>query len=254
MGKKARQRTERHKYEESLWRGQITLIDGQVVGPSCAIVSCALPRCSRCDRLKLGDNAIHKMAKGRSTTACRHCQYEAQQRYRARKDGHDTPKRRLSLDDLIAQYTMTCGWTHCWVGHHNQGDYPRTTVDGRSESVARAIYQRVMGLCLLPGTVLDHHGTHGCGDSECVSPWCLTPTDARGNVLTGRSPAADNYHKVRCDHGHPFSLANTKRSGKGHRICLTCAEQRRRGRDSDDPDQYELFDVGHYTKPIPCVP
>lgn len=210
------------------------------------------PRCRKCGRLKIGDNVIHKRVKGRPTTACRACHREAQRRFRLRKRGVNIPRRRMSLDERIAWYVQQFGWDACWIGPYGKKLWPKTTVQGRTRNLARAIYERFHGVCLLGSALLDHHDyLHGgCADSRCTNPFHVVPTDARGNALTGNSPAGINSRKTHCIREHPFTPSNTFVDAGGRRTCLRCAELEHR--DSTDPAQLSLG-LSDPRRPLRCV-
>ncbi|MCM8555654.1 HNH endonuclease signature motif containing protein [Streptomyces sp. STCH 565 A] len=71
------------------------------------------------------------------------------------------------------------------------------------------------------GLVLDHL----CRNRACVNPWHLEPVTQRVNVLRGL-PFIE--WPDMCPQGHEFTEANTSRTRRGHRRCVTCNRLRAR--------------------------
>jgi hypothetical protein len=133
-----------------------------------------------------------------------------------------------ALDDLpdriaqnVAVDPLSGEWI--WTARLDKDGYGRIG----KELVHRVVYALLVGPIPAERPELDHVRSWGCTSRACLSPWHLEPCTRRENILRGRSPAAVNAAKVRCDHGHAFTVANTY-TWRGHRQCRACA--RKRGR------------------------
>lgn len=64
---------------------------------------------------------------------------------------------------------------------------------------------------------------HICRNRRCINPLHL-------RLLSNVDNASDNgmARKTHCPAGHPYDDANTYRNGRGHRICRTCARERKK--------------------------
>jgi len=111
----------------------------------------------------------------------------------------------------------------CWLGE------PPLTRDGYARLGNQMLHRAVWAELVSPipaGKVLDHREDWGCTSRACCYPGHLRPCTNRENVLRGRSFAAVNWAKDRCDNGHPFDLLNTYYRPNGHRDCRACVRDR----------------------------
>lgn len=90
----------------------------------------------------------------------------------------------------------------------------------------RVVYRLLVGEIPVDRPVIDHQAAAGCIFRNCCFPGHLRPSTVRENTLSGRSFAALNAGKVRCDHGHTFDLANTYWRPGGGRDCRACIRRR----------------------------
>ena len=72
----------------------------------------------------------------------------------------------------------------------------------------------------------------GYGELQCqkkrLLPDHLEPVTMKENLLRGRGIGAINIQKTHCLQGHPFNESNTHVRFNGHRVCRTCAKERKR--------------------------
>lgn len=129
-----------------------------------------------------------------------------------------------SLPPAIAVRVVVHPVSGCWVwtGRCDKDGYARIG----SEAVHRLVYRLLVGEIPAGRPILDHQAAAGCIFRRCCFPGHLRPSTVRENTLAGRSFAAINAGKTRCDHGHPFDLANTYWRPNGHRDCRTCIRRR----------------------------
>jgi hypothetical protein len=111
----------------------------------------------------------------------------------------------------------------CWVSARNIDKDGYSRING--EGVHRIVWRLLIGP-IPPGRVLDHVKARGCRWNACCNPAHLEPVTHRTNVLRGRSFAAVNARKTRCDHGHDYDLFNTYIRPDGHRDCRACGRRR----------------------------
>lgn len=64
---------------------------------------------------------------------------------------------------------------------------------------------------------------HLCRTRACVNPSHIEFVTHRINLLRGVGASARNAKKSHCPQGHPYDADNTRLSGRGFRICRTCA-------------------------------
>jgi hypothetical protein len=143
-------------------------------------------------------------------------------------DGTDSPQdgRGYRLDDLpahIRAHITIDPESGCWVSDRNidQDGYSRY----QGEGVHRIAWRELVGP-IPDGLVLDHVKARGCAWNACIWPAHLEPVTNRENILRGRSFAAVNAAKTRCDHGHRYTEANTYWRPDGHRDCRACIRRR----------------------------
>ena len=108
----------------------------------------------------------------------------------------------------------------CWVptGDFREGAYGYIWVDGRNVGAHRLAYE--LEVEPIPdGLVIDHI----CRNPPCRNPAHLEPVTDRVNILRGIGPAARNAVKMKCDHGHEFTEANTYLVADGGRQCKACS-------------------------------
>lgn len=72
------------------------------------------------------------------------------------------------------------------------------------------------------GLTLDHL----CRTPLCVRPTHMEPISMRENILRSDNPMAVNARKTECPQGHPYDETNTRRGGKGERLCRQCHNQK----------------------------
>jgi hypothetical protein len=114
--------------------------------------------------------------------------------------------------------------SHCWVwtGRTDRDGYGRLG----SQGIHRVVYRLLVGEIPADRPILDHQAAAGCIFRSCCFPGHLRPSTIRENTLAGRSFAAINAGKTRCDHGHPYDLFNTYWRPDGHRDCRACIRRR----------------------------
>lgn len=64
---------------------------------------------------------------------------------------------------------------------------------------------------------------HICRNRNCVNPSHLRQISRGKNVSIGKFPLRDKTH---CDHGHPLSGDNVRRTGRNIRVCKQCHKRR----------------------------
>jgi hypothetical protein len=121
--------------------------------------------------------------------------------------------------------TETC-WL--WTASIDGDGYGWFRLYGRLERSHRIAYELLIGP-IPDGLQLDHL----CRNRGCVNPDHLEPVPLIENVMRGEGPMAVNARKTHCIHGHEFTDANTDRSERGHRRCVTCRRERDRKRRND---------------------
>jgi hypothetical protein len=112
----------------------------------------------------------------------------------------------------------------CWVwtGRTDRDGYGRLGRHG----IHRLVYRLLVGEIPADRPIPDHQAAAGCIFRRCCFPGHLRPSTARENTLAGRSFAAINAGKTRCDNGHPYDAANTYWRPNGHRDCRACIRRR----------------------------
>lgn len=68
---------------------------------------------------------------------------------------------------------------------------------------------------------------HLCRNRACTNPAHLEVVTSAVNNQRSTSPAARNFRKTHCDHGHEFTPENTADYGDG-RVCRTCQNEKAR--------------------------
>jgi hypothetical protein len=124
---------------------------------------------------------------------------------------------RESIATRIIIHPVSGEWI--WTGPLDKDGYGRIG----KHLVHREVYELLVGP-IPDGLTLDHVRAWGCTSRACCSPWCLEPVTRRENILRGTSPAVVNARKVRCDHGHRFTRANTY-VWQGKRSCRICTHR-----------------------------
>jgi hypothetical protein len=129
-----------------------------------------------------------------------------------------------SLPAAIANRVVVHPVSGCWVwtGRTDRDGYGRIGRHG----VHRLVYRLLVDEIPADRPILDHQAAAGCIFRSCCFPGHLRPSTARENTLAGRSFAALNAAKVRCDRGHPYDAANTYWRPNGHRDCRACIRRR----------------------------
>lgn len=110
----------------------------------------------------------------------------------------------------------------CWIWQKqlSPDGYGRFKVNG--EQIYAHIYSYNLFIGPVPdGLELDHR----CRVHSCVNPDHLEAVTHRENTLRGTGPTAVNARKTHCDHGHEFTVENT-RIAKGKRHCRACCRIR----------------------------
>ena len=106
-----------------------------------------------------------------------------------------------------------------WTGGTVRNGYGRIFVLGRPKMAHRVAYE-MLNEPIPAGMQLDHL----CRVRRCCSPAHLEPVTGRENKLRGQTVNAANAAKDQCDHGHPFSSANTY-IWRGARHCRACRRE-----------------------------
>jgi hypothetical protein len=104
-----------------------------------------------------------------------------------------------------------------WQGSKNKQGYGQMWLAGRHMGAHRAAYILFVGP-IPEGLFIDHL----CGVPACVNPRHLEPVTNRENLLRGPGPAGRHARQTHCKRGHEFTLANTRISKRGERICRAC--------------------------------
>ena len=132
-----------------------------------------------------------------------------------------------AIDDLpepIRSAVSLDPHTDCWrcaTLSHDRDGYARY----RGEGVHRYIYKTLVGE-IPPGYQIDHVRARGCAWRDCCNPAHLEPVPPIVNWERGTSPTRINAGKIRCDHGHEYTLLNTYWKPDGGRDCRTCIRRR----------------------------
>ena len=107
----------------------------------------------------------------------------------------------------------------CWIGlgTANGNGYTSIRISGKKHYVHRLSYEVHVGP-IPQGLVIDHL----CRNRACFNPEHLEPVSNEENIARGESPPAQNARKVRCPHGHDYTLG-----ADGTRRCLVCRRERR---------------------------
>jgi hypothetical protein len=129
-----------------------------------------------------------------------------------------------SLPATVASRVVVHPVSGCWVwtGRTDRDGYGRLGRHG----IHRVVYRLLVGEIPADRPILDHQAAAGCIFRRCCFPGHLRPSTARENTLAGRSFAAINAGKTRCDNGHPYDAANTYWRPNGHRDCRVCIRRR----------------------------
>lgn len=119
-----------------------------------------------------------------------------------------------------------------WTGARSPLGYGRFRAGNRTVNAHRWLWEQMNGTAP-QDMVLDHFV---CDNPPCVNPAHLVLTTTAGNVLRGKSPAANHARKTECHKGHPLLgdnlyLADRTAQGRGiERVCVICATERNRAR------------------------
>ncbi len=130
---------------------------------------------------------------------------------------------RLSASDLdrvfrrIEPEPMSGCWL--WAGTTNQSGYGMVSIGGKNRQCHRVLYEQLVGP-VPAGLQLDHKCRVRC----CANPAHLRPVTGRENTMAPGSLSWPNLNRAKttCKRGHPFDAANTYRTPRGGRECLTC--------------------------------
>lgn len=123
---------------------------------------------------------------------------------------------------IAARIIVMPGGCWLWTGRVDRDGYGRHGGQG----IHRIVYNLLVGHIPPERPQLDHVAARGCLFRACCWPGHLEPVTVRENALRGRSFAAVNAAKVRCDHGHPYDAVNTYIRPNGHRDCRACFRRR----------------------------
>ena len=96
---------------------------------------------------------------------------------------------------------------------------------GRVTTAHRITWQLTNGP-IPEGLQLDHL----CRNRRCVRPSHLEPVTQHVNILRGQGASAVNALKTHCAVGHEYTPSNTRRGGRGQRVCRECSRIRDRAR------------------------
>jgi len=116
--------------------------------------------------------------------------------------------------------------TNCWEwtkSKFSSTGYGRISVRVKSRCAHVISYKLFIGE-IPKGLELDHL----CRVRHCVNPAHLEPVTRKENMIRGKNPASQNYHKTACIRGHAFSKENLIIDSKGYRQCRTCRLQNAR--------------------------
>ena len=111
-----------------------------------------------------------------------------------------------------------------WLGYRDPEGYGwfgiKTNNVRRGGGAHRFGYEFMRGP-IPDGLSLDHL----CRNTSCVNPRHLEPVHIGVNGLRGTSPAALNFRKTSCTHGHLFDDDNTGVRADGTRYCRACQRE-----------------------------
>lgn len=145
--------------------------------------------------------------------------------------------------DVLEQYAATAPTGppgECWpyLGGHSNGKGYRILKgrDRRTYSAHRVAYELAHGP--IPAGALVDHDCHNadptctagqsCPHRVCCNPAHLRLATQRENTLAGKTRAAANAAKTKCDNGHALSGPNLFIDRKGYRQCRACKVERQR--------------------------
>ena len=140
------------------------------------------------------------------------------------------------IERFLAKVKVTAScWE--WTGAIDKDGYGRISVssDIKSAAAHRVSYELFVGPIPLAQTIdhLCHNADPICAAGRlclhrrCINPAHLEPATSPDNVRRGKFP---NALKTECAHGHAYDTANTARTRKHARVCLTCRRQSDRNR------------------------
>jgi hypothetical protein len=107
--------------------------------------------------------------------------------------------KKITVDDV------TGCWN--WTGETVQGGYGRTRFRGTKELTHRILFAwRIHALPKGRGKYVPQLDHIRCNNPRCCNPAHVCLVSPRQNILRGNAPAAINFRKDFCIHGHPLYL------------------------------------------------
>jgi len=104
-----------------------------------------------------------------------------------------------------------------WTAGKDRDGYGSFWFKNQTTRAHRFIYEFLVKV-IPSGLTLDHI----CRKRSCVNPTHLEEATFRENALRGFGPAAINFRKTHCQHGHAFTPPNTYWRPLGGRRCCKC--------------------------------
>ncbi len=117
-----------------------------------------------------------------------------------------------ALMDYVYEDELTNCWV--WIGAVAQNGYSKVTVNYRTTSAHRFIYEQLVGI-IPEGLQIDHK----CRNKLCVNPEHLEAVTCKVN-MERRSVLI-----TECKYGHPLSGDNLYICPQGKRGCKTCRRE-----------------------------
>lgn len=103
-----------------------------------------------------------------------------------------------------------------WVGYKDKDGYGHVTYKNKDYMAHRRSY--ILFIDNIPNKLtIDHL----CRNRACINPFHLETVTMKENIHRGLGPAAINYKKEYCIHGHKFTKENTY-YGINRRTCKKC--------------------------------
>ena len=123
--------------------------------------------------------------------------------------------RGLPVMERIERWIVRLPESGCWLweGACTHDGYATLTVDGRTITAHRYVYEQMIG-AIPAGLSLDHLCRVRC----CVNPAHLEPVPIRENIQRG-----GHSLKTHCANGHLLAPPNLYPAKRGGRVCKACA-------------------------------
>src|ERR1039458_2266809 len=139
-----------------------------------------------------------------------------------RRPGQYDNRERMSLIERLMGRFMAVTETGCWIwlGALDWYGYGKVSFKSRNLLAHRAMYEQTMGR-VPPGMELDHTCRVRC----CVNPRHMEPVTHAENIRRGNG-GSNQWLKLCCPKGHPYSGTTKLPGGKVARICRVCISQR----------------------------